>query len=50
MDKSIYFPFKHMNWGYSVVTDDSLNVYSSGYGDVPTGNEIITIKYDPEWK
>ncbi|MBK7447489.1 MAG: SBBP repeat-containing protein [Ignavibacteria bacterium] len=34
------------DWGYSVVTDDSLNVYSSGYGDVPTGNEIITIKYD----
>ena len=34
------------NWGYSVVTDDSLNVYSSGYGAVPTGNEIVTIKYD----
>lgn len=34
------------NWGYSVVTDDSLNVYSSGYGAVQTGNEILTIKYD----
>ena len=34
------------NWGYSVVTDDSDNVYSSGYGAVPTGNEIVTIKYD----
>lgn len=34
------------NWGYSIETDDSNNVYSSGYGAVPTGNEIITIKYD----
>ena len=34
------------NWGYSVVSDDSLNVFSSGYGAVPTGNEILTIKYD----
>ncbi|MEO8665263.1 MAG: SBBP repeat-containing protein [Ignavibacteria bacterium] len=34
------------NWGYSVVADDFLNVYSSGYGAVPTGNEIISIKYD----
>lgn len=23
-----------------------LNVYSSGYGAIPTGNEIVTIKYD----
>ncbi|MBK7254404.1 MAG: SBBP repeat-containing protein [Ignavibacteria bacterium] len=34
------------DWGYSVVTDDSLNVYSSGYGILPLGNEIVTIKYD----
>ena len=34
------------DWGYSVVTDDSLNVYSSGYGIIPTGNEIVNIKYD----
>lgn len=34
------------DWGYSVVMDDSLNVYSSGYGILPIGNEIVTIKYD----
>lgn len=34
------------DWGYSVVTDDSNNVYSSGYGSIPTGNEIVTIKYN----
>ena len=33
------------NWGYSVVIDDSLNVYSSGYGASTPGNEIVTIKY-----
>ncbi len=36
------------NWGYSVVADDSDNVYSSGYGAVPTGNEIITMKYNSD--
>ncbi|MBL0106260.1 MAG: hypothetical protein IPP52_02920 [Ignavibacteria bacterium] len=39
--KVILLPTTH-DWGYSVVTDDSLNVYSSGYGAVPTGNEIVT--------
>ncbi|MCB0727511.1 MAG: SBBP repeat-containing protein [Ignavibacteriae bacterium] len=34
------------DWGYSVSIDDSLNVYSSGYGILPVGNEIVTIKYD----
>ncbi|MBK6771599.1 MAG: T9SS type A sorting domain-containing protein [Ignavibacteria bacterium] len=34
------------DWGYSVVSDDSMNVYSSGYGTLPTGNEIVNIKYD----
>lgn len=34
------------NWGYCVSIDDSLNVYSSGYGALPSGNEIVTIKYD----
>jgi uncharacterized delta-60 repeat protein len=45
-----YFPPLPLrsNWGYSVATDDSNNVYASGYGAVPTGNEIVTIKYDTE--
>ncbi|MBK7446534.1 MAG: SBBP repeat-containing protein [Ignavibacteria bacterium] len=34
------------DWGYSVVSDDSMNVYSSGYGTLPTGNGIVNIKYD----
>lgn len=34
------------NWGYSVSIDDSLNVYSSGYGAIQGGNEIVTLKYD----
>ena len=36
------------DWGYSVVTDDSLNVYSSGYGILPVNNEIVTLKYDSD--
>ena len=35
-----------LDWGYSVSIDDSLNVYSSGYGLLSVGNEIVTIKYD----
>lgn len=34
------------DWGYAVVVDDSNNVYSSGYGSIPEGNEIVTIKYN----
>jgi hypothetical protein len=34
------------DWGYSVSIDNSLNVYSSGYGVLPVNNEIVTIKYD----
>ena len=29
-----------------VVTDDSNNVYTIGYGSIPEGNELTTIKYD----
>ena len=35
-----------VDWGYSVVTDSLNNVYSSGYALIPTGNELVTIKYD----
>ena len=34
------------DWGYSVVADDSNNIYSSGYGSIMNGNEIVTIKYN----
>ena len=37
------------DWGYSVVSDDSCNVYVSGYSKLqsnPSLNVIVTIKYD----
>ncbi|MCY7361977.1 MAG: hypothetical protein LH629_07930, partial [Ignavibacteria bacterium] len=33
------------DWGYAICTDDSNNVYSSGYGYAGGNNEIVTIKY-----
>lgn len=42
----IYLPLSNRyDIGYSLITDDSNNIYSSGYGQIPTGNEIVTIKY-----
>lgn len=32
--------------GYSITTDDSDNVYTTGYGSLPGLNEIVTLKYN----
>lgn len=46
MGKRIFIKNNGSDWGYAVVVDDSNNVYSSGYGSIPEGNEIVTIKYN----